>query len=95
MIWSWRGAAPVGVYVTVHVAEAVVPDSAHGPLKVPVLLEARPTVPAGVMKVPGEVSVTVTVQLDAVATVMGDVQLTLVVVVLGLTIMLVVELLPL
>lgn len=83
------------MYVTLQVAEAVVPDSVHGPLKVPVLFEARPTVPAGVMKVPGELSVTVTLQVDAVATVTGDVQLMLVAVDLGLTAMLVVLLLPL
>jgi hypothetical protein len=86
---------PVGVYVTLHVAEAVVPDSVHAPLKVPVLLVARPTVPAGVMKAPGEMSVTVTVHVDAVATVTGDEQLMLVVVDLGLTTMLAVPVLPL
>jgi hypothetical protein len=79
----------------VHVAEAVVPDSVHAPLKVPVLLVARPTVPAGVMNVPGDVSVTVTLHVDAVAMVTGDAQLMLVVVVLGLTTMLVVPVLPL
>jgi hypothetical protein len=72
-----------------------VPESVHAPLKVPVLLVARPTVPVGVMKAPAEESVTVTVHADAVATVIGDVQLMLVVVALGLTTMLVVPVLPL
>ncbi len=42
-----------------QLADAVVPDRVHGPLKVPVLLVVRATVPVGVMKVPDDVSVTV------------------------------------
>jgi hypothetical protein len=64
------------------------------PVKVPVLLVVRLTVPVGVRKVPAvEVSVTVTVQLAAVPTVTEEVQLTVVEVVLGLTVTLVVPLL--
>jgi hypothetical protein len=78
-----------------HVAEAVVPDSVHVPPKVPVWLVARPTVPVGVMKVPGELSVTVTLHVDKDPTLMGEVQLILVVVDLGLTVILVVPVLVL
>jgi hypothetical protein len=62
-------------------------------VNVPVLLVVRPTVPVGVMKVPREVSETVTLHVVAVPTVMGEPQLTLVVVVLRVTVMLVVPLL--
>jgi hypothetical protein len=65
----------------------------HVPANVPVLLVVRPTVPVGVMKVPGEVSETVILHVVAVPTVTGEPQLTLVVVVLRVTVMLVVPLL--
>ena len=84
------------MYVTLQVADAVVPDSTHDPLNVKlpaVALVVNAKVPVGVMKVPSEVSVTVTLHVDADPTVTGDVQLTLVVVALGLTTMLVVPLL--
>jgi hypothetical protein len=64
------------------------------PVNVPVLLVVSPTVPLGVMNVPGEVSVTVTVHEAAVPTVTDEVQMTDVRVALGLTTMLVVPLLP-
>jgi hypothetical protein len=64
-------------------------------VNVPVLLVVSPTVPLGVMNVPVEVSVTVTVQEATVPTVTDEVQLTVVEVVLGLTVMLVVPLLEL
>ena len=95
MIRSWRGADPDGVYITEHVAEAVVPDRTHEPLKVPVLFETKAKVPVGVMNVPSEVSVTVTLHVEAVPTVTGEVQLIVVDVVRGFTVMLVVPLLPL
>jgi len=47
----------------VHDAEAVVPVKAHAPPKVPLPLVVSVTTPAGVMNAPGEVSVTVTVQV--------------------------------
>ena len=78
----------------VQVADAVVPDKVHvvnDPVT-PVSLMA--TVPVGVRKVPAaEVSVTVTLHVDPVFTFTGLVQLTVVLVVLGLTVTLVVPLL--
>jgi hypothetical protein len=84
------------VNVEVHVAEAVVPASVHV-VKVPVTpVSASETVPVGVRNVPAEeVSVTVTVQVEAWLITTGVVQLMVVDVVLGLTVMLVVPLLPL
>ncbi len=56
-------------------AEAVVPARTHGlGLKVPVLLLVNATVPAGVVKVPPDVSVTVTLHVDADPTTTGVVQ---------------------
>ena len=52
-----------------HVAVAVDPDNAHCPLKDPVLLVVRENVPVGVIGIPGDVSVTVTVQVDDCAVV--------------------------
>jgi len=83
------------VNVDVQVADAVVPASVHvvnDPVT-PVSLNA--TVPVGVMKVPPEVSVTVTVQVEPWLITTGVVQLTVVEVDLGLTTMLVVPLLEL
>jgi len=80
----------------VQVADAVVPARVHvlkPPLVTPVSESA--TVPAGVMNVPGEVSVTVTVQVEADPTWTGVVHETAVVVALRLTTMLAVPLLPL
>jgi hypothetical protein len=51
----------------------VVPDSVHVPVNVPVP-PLNATVPVGVAYVPGEISVTVTVQLVAVPIVAGDAQ---------------------
>ena len=77
----------------VHVADAVVPARVQV-VKVPVTpVSARLTVPVGVMKVPGEVSETVTVQVEPWLTTTGVVQETVVVVVRWFTTMLVVTLL--
>ena len=73
--------------MTIHVAEAVVPDNMQAPLKVPVLLVVNGTVPVGVMKVPTrELSVTVTVQEAAIPTVVDVLQIIPVVVVRLLTV---------
>ena len=83
------------VKVEVHVAAAVVPARVQV-VKVPVTpVWLSATVPVGVMKVPAEVSVTVTVQVEAWLITTGVVQLTAVVVARRLTTMLVVPLLPL
>ena len=77
----------------VHVADAVVPASVHV-VNVPVTpVSVRATVPVGVMNVPTEVSVTVTVQVDPWLITTGVVQLTAVVVARLLTTILVVPLL--
>ena len=52
----------VGEYVVEHVATAPVPPRVQV-VNVPVPVLVRPMVPLGVIAVPGEVSVTVTVQL--------------------------------
>lgn len=65
MIKSLVAPVPPGVYVMVHDAEAVVPERTHGPVKVPLPLVVSVTVPVGVMYGPGELSVTVTVQVIA------------------------------
>ena len=78
-----------------HVAEAVVPARVQV-VNVPVTpVWLNPTVPVGVMNVPAEVSVTVTVQVEAWLITTGVVQLTVVVVVRRLTTMLAVPLLEL
>ena len=86
----------VGRKVEVHVAEAVVPAKVHA-VNVPVTpVSVRATVPVGVRKVPAaDVSVTVIVQVDAWLATTGVAQLTVVVVVRGLTTTLVVPLLEL
>lgn len=78
-----------------QVAEAVVPPRVQV-VNVPVTpVSLNATVPVGVRKVPAtDVSVTVTVQLDAWLITTGVAQLTVVDVVRGLTVMLVVPLLP-
>ena len=48
-----------------HDAEAVVPLKVHAPPNVPSPFVVKATTPVGVMKVPGELSVTVTVQVTA------------------------------
>ena len=78
-----------------QVAEAVVParvQVVNEPVT-PVWLSA--TVPVGVMNAPGEVSVTVTLQVEPWLITTGVLQLTVVVVARGLTTMLAVPLLPL
>ncbi len=72
-----------------QLADAPVPDNAHRPLKLPVLLVTRAKLTAGVIGVPGEVSVTVTLQDETVFTVTGLAQLTVVVVDRVLTVTLV------
>ena len=62
------------MYVTEHEADAVVPLNVHVPVNVPVPLVVSTTSPVGVMNVPGEWSVTVTVQLVPTPIVAGDVQ---------------------
>ena len=77
----------------VHVADAVVPAKVQV-VKDPVTpVSASPTVPVGVMKVPADVSVTVTLQVDPWLITTGVVQDTVVVVARGFTTMLVVPLL--
>ena len=68
--------------MTEQLAEAPVPARVQlGALNVPARLLVKPTVPVGVMAVPGEVSVTVAVQVAAWPTITGlGVQLTPVVV---------------
>ena len=77
----------------VHVAEAVVPARLQAVNDPVTPVSVRVTVPVGVMNVPADVSVTVTVHVEPWLITTGVVQLTAVVVVLGLTTMLVVPLL--
>ncbi len=58
----------------VHVAEAVVPVRAHDPPNVPLPLVVSVTMPVGVMNVPGDVSVTVTVQVVGAPMIAFEVQ---------------------
>ena len=71
---SLLAAVPPGVYVKEHDAEAVVPLKLHVPVKVPLPLVVSITSPVGVMNVPGELSVTMTVQTVAAPIVPGDSQ---------------------
>jgi len=81
------------VNVEVQVADAVVPARAQV-VKVPVTpVSLRATVPVGVRKVPGEVSVTVTVHVEPWLTATGVVHETVVVVARLFTTILVVPLL--
>ena len=83
------------VKVEVHVADAVVPARVQT-VKDPVTpVSESPTVPVGVMKVPAEVSVTVTLHVDPWLITTGVEHDTVVVVTRGLTTMLVVPLLRL
>jgi hypothetical protein len=83
----------VAVKVDVHVAEAVVPPKVHVVNEPVTPVSVSETVPVGVRKVPAELSVTVTVHVEAWLATTGVVQLTVVVVVRLLTVMLVVPLL--
>ena len=76
-----------------QVADAVVPANVHVVNDPVTPVSARLTVPVGVMKVPGEVSATVTVQVEPWLTTTGVVQETVVVVARLFTTMLVVPLL--
>jgi hypothetical protein len=60
------------VYIKEHDAEAVVPLRMHVPVNDPLPLVVSVTWPVGVRNVPGELSVTVTVQLVATPIVPGD-----------------------
>jgi hypothetical protein len=83
------------VKVEVQVADAVVPARVHV-VKAPVTpVWESATVPVGVMNAPGELSVTVTVQVEPWPITTGVVHDTVVVVARGLTTMLVVPLLEL
>ena len=78
-----------------QVADAVVPARVHT-VKLPVTpVSLKATVPVGVLVVPGDTSVTVTVHVDPWLITTGVVQLTVVVVALLFTTMLVVPLLEL
>jgi hypothetical protein len=82
------------VKVEVHVADAVVEVPRVQVVNEPVTpVSDRVTVPVGVMKVPASLSVTVTVQVEPTLMSTGEVQLTVVVVVLLFTVILVVPLL--
>ncbi len=78
--------------MTVHVATAPLPPNVHA-LNVPVPLLVKVTLPPGVIAVPGEESVTVTLQVDPWLITTGVAHDTVVVVARGLTTMLVVPLL--
>lgn len=62
------------MYVTEQDAEAVVPLKVHVPVNAPLPVVASVTTPVGVMNLPGEWSVTVTVQLVAAPIVAGESQ---------------------
>ncbi len=84
----------VAVKVEVQVADAVVPARVHA-VNVPVTpVSLRATVPVGVIAVPAEMSVTVTLQAEPWFARTGVAQATVVVVARGLTTMLAVPLLP-
>jgi len=82
------------VKVEVQVADAVVPARVHVVNDPVTPVSLRATVPVGVRNVPGELSVTVTVQVDPWLITTGVVHEIVVVVVRGLTVTLVVPLLP-
>lgn len=62
------------MYVTEHEADAVVPLNVHVPVNAPLPVVVRTTAPVGVMNVPLEWSVTVTVQVVATPIVAGESQ---------------------
>lgn len=82
--------AVVAVNVDVHVADAVAPARMHGVNDPETPVSVKVIVPVGVMNVPGELSVTVTLQVVSTLITTGDVQLTVVVVVRRFTVMLIV-----
>jgi len=83
------------VNVEVHVADAVVPARVQV-VKVPITpVSLNTTLPVGVMNGPGDVSVTVTVQVEPWLTTTGVVHVTAVVGGRSSTVMLAVPLLPL
>ena len=55
-------------------AEAVVPIKVHAPPNVPAPFVVKATTPVGVMKAPGELSVTVTVQVTATPMIADEAQ---------------------
>ena len=76
MIWSCLGAAPVGVYVTWHVAVAPLPPNVQGDPTIvnepAVALVENATVPLGVIAMPGDVSCTVAVHVAGEPMVTGE-----------------------
>jgi len=82
------------VNVEEHVAEAVVPAKVQVVNDPVTPVSLRATVPVGVRNVPGELSVTVTVHVEPWLITTGVVQEIVVVVVRGLTVTLVVPVLP-
>ena len=81
------------VNVEEHVAEAVVPAKVHVVNDPVTPVSDRATVPVGVLVVPGDTSVTVTLHVEPWLITTGVVQETVVVVARGLTTILVVPLL--
>ena len=67
---------PLGVYDTEHDAEAPVPLRVQAPTNDPLPVVVNVTCPVGVMNVPGELSVTVTVQSVGTPMTAGDAQMT-------------------
>ncbi len=82
------------VKVEVQVADAVVPAKVQVVNEPVTPVWLRATVPVGVTNVPGEVSVTVTLQVEPWLITTGVLQLTVVVVARGFTTMLAAPLLP-
>ena len=82
------------VKVEVQVADAVVPARVHVVNDPVTPVSLRATVPVGVRNVPGELSVTVTVHVEPWLITTGVVHEIVVVVVRGLTVTLVVPVLP-
>jgi len=66
VIRSLLAPVPPGVYVVEQDAEAVVPVKVHDPPNVPAPFVVKATTPVGVTNVPGELSVTVTVQVTGI-----------------------------
>lgn len=76
----WWAPTIVGVYVTEQLDDWDVPASVHGLLKVPVLFVWSANVPEGVMVVPGDVSVTITVHVDGFPSVVDPQEIVVVVI---------------
>jgi hypothetical protein len=81
--------------VDVQVADAVVPAKVQVVNEPETVVSVRANVPVGVMNAPGELSVTVTLQVEPMLITTGDVQVTVVIVARGFTVILVVPVLGL